>query len=116
RNRASPARIRAGSPPFDRPRSRVEFLDHPVPHRNDLADVGPELRALAGPELLDGDALLLHPREVAEVEDPGPVLIRELPQVVGALPQEVLPEHLPRRDRVELPGEVLPDRLVAFRS
>src|SRR5205823_1039871 len=48
----------------------VELLDHGVPHGDDVLELAPPGRVPAGRELLDRHALLLHPREVAQVEDP----------------------------------------------
>src|SRR5688572_17664859 len=60
------------------PRPGVERTDGLVPHGQVLAEPAPERLVLANHEVLDGHALLLDPREVAEVEDPLAILVGEL--------------------------------------
>ena len=57
-------------------------------------------------ELLERHALLLHPREVAQVEDPVAVRPGQLEDVVLGGAEDVAPERLGRGDAVEAAREV----------
>src|SRR6266542_2331516 len=92
----------------------VELLDHGVPHRDDVLELAPPRLVAPHGELLQRDPLLLHPGEVAEVEDPLPVPQRGLQVVVRAHAGHVLSEHLAGVDRVELAPEVLPGGALPF--
>ena len=68
----------------------VELVDHLVPGRDQIEKSMPELWISASHEVFDGNALLLHPGEVAKVEDAGSVDVRQLDQMVRGDAREVL--------------------------
>src|SRR5437870_3043449 len=51
----------------------VELLDHAVPHRDQVSKTAPELLSPPPLEVLERDPLLLHPREVPQIEHSIPV-------------------------------------------
>ena len=55
-------------------------------------------------EVLERHALLLDPGEVAEVEDPAPVAVGALEEVVVACAEDVLAEDLRRRPTSSKPS------------
>ena len=71
RRRPAPSRSRRrpAATGSRRPAGTVECRDHRVPGREELEQALPEALARARVELLERDALLLDPGEVAEIED-----------------------------------------------
>src|SRR3990170_2258752 len=88
----------------------VELGDHPVPHREQLAQAAPESLVPASGELGKRNPLLLDPGEVAEVEDPRPVHLGQHQGVVGGRAQQVPLEDLGGRPDAAL------HRLLPFRA
>ena len=90
------------------PDAAVEVVDQAVPHGDGSRRPCQNDWSRRADEVLDRDALLLDPREVAEVEDPLAVLGPELEQVVVVGAQQVLAERLaqrpPRRTRRRSPA------------
>ena len=89
-------------------RAGVELVDHARPTPAALAQLAPEGRVAPGLEVLDRDALLLDPGEVAEVEDPLALLARQL--AAGgrsSAPSRCSPKTSAAADLVEAVGEVL---------
>src|SRR6266536_1836421 len=82
-------------------RSFVELLDHAVPHRDQIPQIAPEGLRPSAFEVLEGDALLLHPREVPEVEDPISVEFGELQKMVVRRLEDVSGERPLRGSLVE---------------
>ena len=88
---------------------RVELVDQLVPAAHDLAGRRPERLVAPGLELLDRHALLLHPGEVAEVEDPVALGARRLEDVVLGDGGQPRPERLAGGHGVEPGREVAGD-------
>src|SRR6266852_5218429 len=61
---------------------RVEFLDQSVPCRYAVNQIVPEPLVLASIEIVDRHSLLLHPGEIAEIEDAFAVEMGELEDVI----------------------------------
>src|SRR5438105_13541171 len=70
-----------------RSRPRVELVDHLVPDRDDLPHLAPKALRSPGIEFLQRNALLFHPREIAQIKDPSAVRLVQPPAKVGPRPQ-----------------------------
>src|SRR5262245_56382485 len=91
--RSSPGKLGGGS----HAAVAIEGGDHLIPPRNERVQVGPELLAAAELEVGEGNALLLDPGEVAEVEDAGPFQLSGFQHVLPTGTQQVLPDQLGRQ-------------------
>src|SRR6266511_2125812 len=80
---------------------RVEILDQMIPHRYRLHETAPESLVLAPFEIIDRYALLLHPGEVAEIENTLAVEMGQLEHVVVRDPFQMAAEDLGGIDLVE---------------
>ncbi|MHB1501372.1 MAG: hypothetical protein ACYCYK_09470 [Candidatus Dormibacteria bacterium] len=77
-----PSRARAGGSACSRSSDLgVELHAEFVPVRHRLREPGPECRLAPGIKGFRRDPLLVDRREVAEVEDPGPVLVAQFQQL-----------------------------------
>ena len=90
--------------------------DHAVPHRDQIPQIAPEGLRPPAFEVLEGDALLLHPREVPEVEDPISVEFGELQKMVVRRLEDVSGERPLRGSLVEPCRVVSGEGLVTLRS
>src|SRR5262249_20900688 len=92
---------------------RVELLDQSVPGRDAVNQIAPEPLVPAPIEIRDRYSLLLHPGEIAEVEDAFAIEMAELKDMVVHNALQMTAEYLPRVDFIEAvriaPGkEILP--------
>ena len=102
----SPRRLQEAA--ADRPFSSVDEI---VPDRHEIKQGPPEALVPSSLELFNRDALLFDPGVVAEVEDPRPIVVGALKEVVLARSKEVLADDLSGGDFPEAVWPVPPERL-----
>ena len=91
--------------------SAVELDDLLVPIVDEVTHLIPEALVAAGHEVIEGGALLLHPGEVAQVEDPAPLRVRadQVAQLSACAVDQAPPEGLCRGHVVVAAPVVAPD-------